>query len=407
MDPKRAFEFSARLCKAVASSRKLQPLLDWVVGEVKELLGADEGAIKLRTIASSGGTVAMKRDWAGSWPPKVSVDVLHFLDVSHGPLATPDLLNDARLPEVDWPDGFVRSALAVPLEVEGRSIGMLAVSTRKPGRTWEAEEQQLLTIIATLTAEVIERFNKSEQLAAAARIQAGLLPSESLRCGPWQIKGMLDQAWEVGGDFFDYFKISEGRFAVVIVDVAGKGYPAAMQVRTLRERLRVHCDGRRSLDTAFREINAALLDGRSSKFATVFHAEIDHRRGVLRYVRAGHTLPLLLRADGTLEKLDHGDLPLGVFSNVEFVEHEIPFVDGDALLLYTDGITEALNEDAEEFGEARLEDLWKKLGHAQAGTAMNTIFDEVRHFRGSREQTDDIAMLVVSGDKNANRIERR
>src|SRR5439155_2415778 len=197
------------------------------------------------------------------------------------------------------------AVLAVPLKVGNRFTGMLAITHASPGRHWAPEDIQLLGIVASNSAGVIEqaRLRKEEQerirLAAEAEklqhelnlareIQMALVPSRPLRIGPWEAVGRIVPAREVGGDAFDYFLLGSMRLGVAIADVSGKGVPSALLMSNVQASLRAFCDGRTRIQEAMKSINESVVRASSSgKFITFFYAEIDLERGRLFYSNAG------------------------------------------------------------------------------------------------------------------------
>ncbi len=409
--------FIRELCEVVASSTELRPILDWVVQATTRMLSADEVTVRLRgpdSDLSITKSFVSRKPEPGSWPRVVSMSVMGYLDKEGQPLATPDLLADPRFAGLKGVECRVRALLAVPLRVESRTTGLLAVSMTQPGRTWTPDEEQLLSIVAGNSAGVIERARyraealerqrleaenrlMERELELAWEIQRGLIPAAPLCAGPWQMVGRVAPARPVGGDYFDYCNLSAMRFGVAIADVAGKGVPAALLGSTVHAYLRAYCDGRRSLTEAIAEVNRRLIaDATPGRFVTTFHAEADVRRGLLRFVNAGHNYPLVRRQDGSLEALVEGGPPLGVLPDIAYAEGEVPFTPGDALLLYSDGVSEARNVLKEEFGEERVRALWQGCAGLGAAEAVERLMARVAEFRGAEPPSDDVTVVVVA-----------
>jgi sigma-B regulation protein RsbU (phosphoserine phosphatase) len=290
---------------------------------------------------------------------------------------------------------------------------MLAVTTLEPGHEWSADAIQLMEIVASNSAGVIEQARlraeaqKKEELEKEKRqmereldlardIQMGLVPSRPMVAGPWEVHGMVIPAQQVGGDYFDFFPLDENRFGVTLADVSGKGVPASLLMSNLQASLRAFCDGTRSLPEAVGLLNRSVARASAAgKFVTLFYAEIDFARGLLRYANAGHNYPLIRRADGSVHWLDKSGLILGILDDVEYEEVEIPFAEGDTLLLYSDGVSEAENGGEDQFGDERLFELWKTTGAKPASEIIPALFKAVAEFRGAAAQSDDITALVV------------
>ncbi len=412
-------EFLSKLSQVVASTLELQPILDWIVRETTALLSADEGSIRLPDPETSGDamkTRVRRRSRgveSGSWPAAVSLSVEGFLSSREEPLATSDLHDDPRFPGLRGQVTRVRALLAVPLKVGGRMTGVLAVTHHDPGRHWMPNEIQLLSIVANSSAsvleqarlrlEAVERQRLSElnqrmeaELVQAREIQMGLVPDRPLRVGPWEAVGRIEPARIVGGDAFSYYPVSNGRLAVAIADVSGKGVPAALLMSSVQASLRAFCDGRWQIPEAMRHLNQSVARAaQNGKFITLFYAEVDPAAGRVRFSNAGHNYPLLRRADGTIQLLRTGGLPLGIFEDSEFVEGEATFAPGDALLLYSDGVTEAINPGGEEFGEERLQDLWREFGAEAPARVADLVLGRLAEFRGPAIQNDDVTLVVV------------
>jgi sigma-B regulation protein RsbU (phosphoserine phosphatase) len=408
----------------VASTSELQPILDWIVRATTDLLSADEGIIRLpySDVAGDPRRTRVRRQShlaaSGSWPTAVSLSVEGFLSLHGSHLATHDLHDDPRFPGLHGGSTRVRALLAVPLRLNGRMTGLLAVTHHEPGRQWMDNEIQLLTIVANssasvleqarLRAESIEKQHLEEmakrmdvELKQARDIQMGLVPTRPLRSGPWEVDGRIEPARMVGGDAFNYYTLAPNRFSVAIADVSGKGVPAALLMSSVQASLRAFCDGRWSIADAVKQVNQSVArSAQSGKFITLFYGEVDIEAGVLHYTNAGHNYPLLRRHNGELETLSTGGLPLGLFEDTQFAVSQVRFAPGDTLLLYSDGVTEALSPDGLEFGENRLETLWRERGARPPGEVVDHLMSEVREFRGAASQSDDITLVAVGPPAN-------
>ena len=250
-------EFLGELSRVVASNTELQPILDWIVQKTTTMFGADEGSIRLLGPETEEPTLKtlVRKDApgisSGSWPPTIAMNVMGYLMMKDEPLASLDLRDDPRFPGLKTIETKIRSVLAVPLKVENRFTGMLAVTQAAPGRQWKTDEVQLLSIVASNSAGVIEQARlraeslEKKQLEEKARlldrelnlardIQMSLVPSRPLRFENWEVFGRVMPARQVGGDAFDYFMLEDGRCGLAIADVSGKGVPAAILMSNLQ-----------------------------------------------------------------------------------------------------------------------------------------------------------------------------
>ncbi|MFI5370439.1 MAG: PP2C family protein-serine/threonine phosphatase [Candidatus Eisenbacteria bacterium] len=419
-DPKllvAALRLLTELGGVVASTTQLTPVLETVVQKSTALLGADEGSIKLMDAGETGARTVVRKNrdlGFGSWPQAITMSVMGYLLAKRKPVVTADLLDDPEFGGLRNVESHVRATLAVPLIVENRVTGFLAVTNRTPGRRWTPDEVQLMGIVAQNSAVMIEqarlraeaeekrRFEEENkrlegELVLAREIQMGLVPSTPMTFGPWDVQGQVVPARQVGGDYFDYFPLGEDRIGVAIADVSGKGVPAALLMSNLEATLRAYGTGDRPIPEMIRAVNMRMsLTSSAGKFITLFYAEIDRAAEVIRFTNAGHNYPLLRRADGTLEELKAGGLLLGLFSDAKYEMGEVPFGPGDALLMYSDGISEAFDERGDQYGEVRLMELWTSLASSTAAEAVTRLFAELERFRGRAPQSDDMTVVMIS-----------
>src|SRR5262249_26653496 len=180
-------------------------------------------------------------------------------------------------------------------------------------------------------------------------------------------------------------------------DVAGKGVPAALLVSTIASTVRAFAEGRLSPKALVEQTNrAAKRSVAAGKFVTFFYAELDHAHGRPPYVNPGPHHPRPPRPPREVVALGAGGLPLGLFDGMPYEEAELPFQPGDALLLFSDGLSEAVDSFNREYGEDRLEELWKVYGHGPAAATLDRVYEDVAQFRGAAAQNDDMTMVVVS-----------
>jgi serine phosphatase RsbU (regulator of sigma subunit) len=407
---RKTMHFLAELGEVVASSTQLQPILDWVVVKTTDMLRGEEGCLRLIEADSDASQTIVRRSEqiaSGSWPRAVAVCVTGYLQHRQTHLATSDLLADDRFPVLRGCKTRVRALLAVPLRVGNRITGLLAVTQAVPGRQWTDDEIELLSIVAGNSAGVIEQarlrveaeeMRRIERELDQARItQMRLVPGEPLRLGSWEVTGQVQPARQVGGDLFDYFVIGGGRLGFSIGDVSGKGLPAAFLMMTVQGNLRVCCGGERTLPQKLGQLNEGVVRAvQPGKFITLFYGELDPAGGRLRYVNAGHNYPLLRRADGSLEPLVEGGLMLGFSEDQVFAEGEAAMATGDALLLYSDGVSEAMDPRGQEYGEDRLREAWRRHGTLPPAECIARLMAEVEEFRAGAPQSDDLTMVVLT-----------
>jgi serine phosphatase RsbU (regulator of sigma subunit)/uncharacterized glyoxalase superfamily protein PhnB len=246
-------------------------------------------------------------------------------------------------------------------------------------------------------AEKLEAERRAAQeLDIAKRVQARLFPQTLPPLKTLDYAGVCLQAHQVGGDYYDFLNLGQSRLGLVIGDTSGKGIGAALLMANLQANLRSQSAIALQQPQRFlQSVNQLFYQNTSENaYATLFFGEYDDQMRCLRYANCGHYAPLLLRHDGGLDRLHSTGTVLGLFEQWECSVVEQKLSPGDALILYTDGITEALSDAGEEFGEQRLIELLRQ-NHDQVAQAMLTgILDEVQRF-SSHQQYDDITLIVA------------
>ncbi len=252
--------------------------------------------------------------------------------------------------------------------------------------------------------EAQQRLQKAEQerlrrdLEMAARVQQRLLPESTPQVAGLDLAGGCVPMRAVGGDYFDFLPLDDRHLAVVVADVAGKGMPAALVMAaiaaSLRSQAHQHIASTPRLAAALNVQMHNWTD--TSEFVTLFYACLDRVERRLRYVNAGHSPPVLVRGSGQVLSLSEGGgPPLGFFPDAAYEQAEIDLAGGDVLVAYTDGVTEACNEQEEEFGEPRLIQTVRDAATCSADGIRQSVLDAVREWCAGAPQSDDITALVM------------
>lgn len=237
---------------------------------------------------------------------------------------------------------------------------------------------------------------QEQEMDKAREIQEGLLPKKIPQVRGLEVAGTWQPASEVGGDYFDVMKFSDRKIGVCIGDVAGKGISAALLMATLQASFRAFASETISPGTLVGKLNEVISNNiAADRFVTFCYCTIDAGENRLSYASAGHWPPILLRKSGEAVWLKEGEAPLGVFPNQKYEQASLSLNSGDRLVLYTDGLTEAMNSDEEEFGERRLAALGGRNIGLGAAELLATIRKEVVSFCSGRFQ-DDFTLVVVT-----------
>ena len=251
---------------------------------------------------------------------------------------------------------------------------------------------------AGMACEIRAKQTRRAEMRAAAEIQQSILPPPWIPSGPTagiDLYAEMHPAREVGGDFYDYYPIDANRLAVTVADVSGKGIPAALFMAVARTVMR-GISGRDDLGAGISEANRLLASqNAASMFVTLFHGVLDLASGVLRYCNAGHNPPYLLRGSGPRVSLPATGLPIGIDDRIEYRVAETVLDPGDALFLFSDGITEAFDAAGNEFGTARLERVLDAARGCGAAELVARILRATAAFTEGAEPSDDITCLAL------------
>ena len=242
----------------------------------------------------------------------------------------------------------------------------------------------------------IERQRIESELGLARRIQARLLPPGPPAVPGLELAGTSESAREVGGDYYDFLPLEDGRVALVIADVSGKGVGAALLMSAFRASLMSQDLRHEPIATVLARLNRFLHHSvEPGKFVTAFLGVLDGASGRLVYSNAGHNAPLVVSADGTVARLEAGGLILGILEEAGYETGEATLVPGDRLVLYTDGVTEAMDEHDEQWGEERLVELVRSGAGLDSAALVGRIVEAVRRFEGDRGASDDVTLIVA------------
>ncbi|MBV9126506.1 MAG: SpoIIE family protein phosphatase, partial [Verrucomicrobia bacterium] len=328
------------------------------------------------------------------------------------PLFLPSLAQDGLLVQLQGGSkGKTESVIAAPLSYADQKLGVLALANGPQGRAFTLPDFEVFKSIAEQSAfalynaivysEVNEKKNLDRDLEIARDIQRILLPAASPEVPGFEIAGINVPARQVSGDYYDYLTIDDQHFGVAIADVSGKGVPASLIMAMCRSVLRSQAPHNPSAADALRKVNRQLFpDMKEDMFISMAYAILDHAAGELSFCRAGHDAPLLYSAaTGKVVKINPPGMALGIDSGTVFDRltrnTAVPLEHGDCFILYTDGITEALDENGQEYGLERMNSVVQASAPEGAATVVKRLTDDVRAFCGNQPQNDDITLIVI------------
>lgn len=291
------------------------------------------------------------------------------------------------------------STIVDQLKANGRIS--LKTGTRELDLLASTINSQLESILKEGEAKA-ERKKIEHELEIARNIQQSLLPDSCPKIKGLDVAAIALPAMQVGGDFYDFIPLNDDRIGLVIADVSGKGMPAALFMALSRALIRVNATQEHAITTVIEKTNHLIQEFSSSGyFVTLFYAIADSNNSSLQYIRAGHNPPLFYKAaDNEIMSLKGRGVALGVFDDLDLEAKHRDLASGDILLLFTDGVTEAINPLNKEFGVGRLSELLRKNRHLAASAIINEIKQEIETFADGVPQFDDITLVVLKVVEN-------
>jgi serine phosphatase RsbU (regulator of sigma subunit) len=300
----------------------------------------------------------------------------------------------------------VRMLMAAPLQTNDQVIGLIYVDSPQLTREFTIEDLNLLTVMANVAAIRIEHarlteIEQAEQLMArdleqAAIIQQQLLPAKAPAVPGLDLAGYNAPCRTVGGDLYDFLTYPDGRVGVALGDVSGKAMPAALLMTSLQARLRVLAEDPPDVAELIERLNRQTsANCPSNCFITFVFCLLDGRSGELIYTNAGHNPPMLVRADGTVHKLDIGGTVLGLFPKSKFEAGREVLNAGDTLVLYSDGVPEAAGQKEQEFGEERLEEVLLRNRDRSSSEIVRAVTQAISTWTQGGPPADDVTLVVA------------
>jgi len=415
-DERRKLGILLSISRTLGQEIQLDRLLALIVAEVTSAMEAERSSLLLYD-ASTNELVSKVAEGIGTREIRVplGVGISGATAKDRVTINIPDAYQDTRFnPSYDHASGFrTRSILAAPIvNQNGRLMGVVQVLNKINQAHFTADDERFLEAIcihlgiALERAEMVESYLQSQMmkqsLELAREIQMGLLP-KTFPAFPQipeiDIFGMIKPAQEVGGDLYDFFLLDGNRICFIVGDVSGKGIPAALFMAMVRTAFRMAAlASTGSIASIVGRLNDFLCESNYSQmFVTVFAGILDLRDGSIEYADGGHEPPFIVRGAGGASMIEKvGGLAVGFISGYEFHNGKMNLVPGDSLVLYTDGITEAMDSEHHLLGADRIEEI---LHRAQPGIVAQSITElllsGVAAFVGGAEQSDDITLLVL------------
>lgn len=396
------------LARAIGASLNTQEIIQTIVRRSLRAMNAEQGVITLVDEQQEGTMKTLVRTMVSSTEQEqfhFHQALLGWMHLNRKPLVIDDAQKDERFRGIQW-DESVRSLIAVPMMVKSELRGVLTVYNKKSGTKFSEDDQRLLAIIATQSAQVVENarlyekeqtlIRMQEEVRLASKIQLELLPKESPKVHGYEIVGRTIPAQTVGGDYFDFIPVDANRLAICLGDVSGKGLPASLLMANLQATLR----GQTLLNVAPKQClersNRLLFQSTSAeKFATLFYGILDAENHRLLYSNAGQDHPFLFRPNSEPIRLEKGGIPLAMMNEFSYEEGAVELQPGDLIVMYSDGITEAMNAEEEQFTERRVVEVLRACQHESPEHVLEQLTKAAQQHAGSTPQSDDMTVVVI------------
>lgn len=371
---------------------------------------ADQGFVLLR---EAGGDTPVLRAQKNRRPDddsmSISQTIVNQAMRTGEAMLSRDASEDSRFVSSESLAGLrIRSMMCAPLVAQnGDRLGVIQVTTFDVRAHFTENDLDLLVNVATqctlaienatLHQSMLQQRDLQRELEFAMQVQLGFLPNSRPQQSDYDFSDFYEAAQHVGGDYFDYVELPDGRIAVSVADVAGKGVPAALLMARLYSAARYHLLTKPTVASAMSGLNAEIAtSGLGHRFITCALAVIDPSEHTVTLVSAGHLPPVVRRLDGRVRLIEGDDmgLPLGIIPDQEFVQAVFPIEKGETWILYTDGVTEAMNSKRELYGAKRLTS-YIGTGPLEVDDLVKGIVDNVAEFSGeTASQSDDLCLVA-------------
>ena len=396
------------LARAIGASLNPKEIMDKVIKRALRAVNAEQGVVALvaRQPEDIVKTVARAMVTSGDRQPlHLDHGLLGWMYLNQKPLLVNDLKNDDRFRDLRS-DESISSILCVPMLIKSELKGVLAVYNKKGGAGFTEGDERLLAILASQSAQVIDNARLYEEQRAlthlreevrlVSEIQVELLPKSSPDVPGYDIAGKNVPARVVGGDYFDFIYLENKRICVCVGDVSGKGLPASLLMANLQATLRGQAHRDVVPNVCLRRCNNMLFRSTNPEhFVTLFCGLLDAEKHEFTFCNAGHNYPFLFSGGKKPFLMETGGVVLGVVEDYSFEQETVALAPGDVLVIYSDGVTEAMDSAETEFGEEKLMEIAGSHLDEPASALIERIFEAVGKHAGDHPQSDDMTMVVV------------
>ncbi len=398
------------LAIAASSSMEVRQMLDIIVQKSIKAVKAEQGSISLVTEQEETPFRTLIRQVDRTheqMPYRVGAHITGWILKNKKPLMIDNLATDGRFKASEQEAKEIRSVLCVPIWSQAKIIGILMMMNKKTQEPFNADDLRLLSIIAAqsgqlirnsqLQEEALEKKRLEFELSLARRIQTNLLPKAAPITPHLDIASYFNPAEEVAGDYYDYFWLGDQRIGIVIADVSGHGPAAAMMMTMVKGILQTIVQQFSSAEHSLSEINSIIARiAPKDIFITMMFLIFDLNKKVLRFSNAGHNPIVCYNSlDRSCQLIELKGCALNLVKKCDYEVKEIPLQPNDLFLIYTDGVTEAINENQELFEEARLVQAVEEMASKSADEIIQHVKSRLFEFAGQAKQADDVLMIAI------------
>ncbi|MBK7141418.1 MAG: SpoIIE family protein phosphatase [bacterium] len=403
-----------QIANAVNVTMKVDAITQSILDHCLKRVGAVQGGVFLLQQSDMTGAADFKtfvREFTpdtGGIPLRLNLSLTGWMIKNKTVLVCNSPMTDDRFRGIDFDAMGLKSILAAPLMARTGLIGVLALFNKKSQDGFTDNDKRFLAIVGVQTAQVVENarlFEKEQQLRVveeelklAHSIQQGFLPKASISADSIDIHGINIPAKEVGGDFFDIVKLDDHHFFLSVGDVSGKGTPASLLMANAQAVLRsqLSMEGETNIAEMAVRLNRLICQfARPGQFLTALFGIVNTQKKTFDFVNAGHLVPLFLTEKGEVTSNSEADLLIGVLPDCQYTVHQVPLAGIRAICLYSDGVTEALNENDQMYGDDRLLQVYASTLSPTAKDWAERILGDITAFVGKQSPSDDITVLIA------------
>lgn len=408
--PNRRLEILYEITDAIRSVFSLDELLDRIMGIVQLVVRPDRTFLLLLNPETGElePSVVKTRDGKPAGEVRVSSSIVSRSVQEGVSLLVSDAAMDDRFSASESIiSSAIRTAMVAPLIFKEKSIGVIYADSQSRPLPFNDDELDMLTSIANqasvaitnarLQAQILEQHKLAREMEIARDIQTNLLPKTYPDLPGYQVSAMSLPAKHVGGDYYDFLKMPDGRTGFAVADVSGKGVPAAILTATTRSYLQSETQHKDSTlaQTVARMNRMVCRDVTNDMYVTMVLTVLDPEDGTLEYVNAGHAHPFVVDPRGKMEFLDSGGIFLGIDDSLQYTSGTAAIPPGGILVLYTDGVTDIQNTAGEVFGEERFHEIILEKRYLSSEEIRNAVYQACIRHRGGTDQFDDFTLIVI------------